>query len=121
MRCGLFRCLLGLLMLGAFLCAGLAQAMPTAVATSMASTPGMSDMASMPGMSMHQHDTAPMPCKGPIPNCCGDIGCIAMVALPPGFTPTVQPLVWSRVTYANFALAPAGVSPEPDLGPPIQL
>jgi len=105
MRFSLFRSLLGLLLLGAFLCAGLVQPMPTAAAASM------SDMASMPGMTMHHHDTAPMPCKSPIPTCCSDIGCIAMVALPPAFTPTVQPLVWSRVTYANFASAPAGVSP----------
>ena len=112
MRLSLFRSLLGLLMLGAFLIAGLAQPMPTVSAA---------PMAAMPGMTTHHHDTAPMPCKGPLPNCCSDIGCIAMVALPPAFTPTVQPLVWSRITYAHLASAPAGVSPEPDLGPPIQL
>jgi hypothetical protein len=99
-----------LLVLGAFLCVGLGQSMPSADAAPTGD-----------GMTMDMGDggTMPMPCKGKIPDCYSGIGCIFMVALPPAYTPTATPLAWSRIVYASVTASRAGTSLEPDLGPPI--
>lgn len=96
-------------MIAAFLCAGLGQLTPTA------------DAASMPGMTMATDSggSTPPPCKSSIPNCVTDIGCIFMVALPLAYTPTVAQHAWSRIFYASTTASHAGMSLEPDLGPPI--
>lgn len=107
-----------LIVLGAFMCVGIGQPMPFAQATPTSDMPGMSmtmDMGDGSAMPMPM----PMPCKGKIPNCYSSMGCIFMVALPPAYTPTATQLAWSRVVYASVASRHAGLSLQPDLGPPI--
>ena len=75
---------------------------------------------SMNGMMHEQHGQGEkMPCKGMLPNCVTDIGCIFLVSLPaPGldfFTTTN----WSSVTYDNAPEALGGRTIKPALGPPI--
>ena len=72
-------------------------------------------------MAMDMGDTGsmPMPCKSKLPNCFSSIGCIFMVALPPAYTPTATQLTWLRVVYTSVTSSQAGMSLEPDLGPPI--
>ena len=114
MRFGPIRYWFMLFVLGAFLCAGIVQPVPTADA---APTDGMAGMS----MAMDAGDTGsvPMPCKSNLPNCFSSIGCIFMAALPPTYAPTATPLAWSRIVYASVTGARAGTSLEPDLGPPI--
>ena len=114
MRFGPLRRVFMLIVLGSFLCIGLGQPMPSADAAPMGDMSGMSMT-----MGMGDGGTMPMPCKGKIPDCYSSMGCIFMVALPPGYTPTATQLVWSRVVYPGVASSHAGLSFEPDLGPPI--
>ena len=101
-----------LFVLGAFLCAGFGQPVPTSDAA---------PMGAMAGMVMDTGDTGsvPMPCKSNLPDCFSGIGCIFVVALPPGYTPTETQLAWSRIIYVSVAASHAGMSLEPDIGPPI--
>jgi len=96
--------------LGAFLGAGFVQAIPPAMQMS-------SDM------TMVDHDSGdkPMPCKGMVPVCMTDIGCIFMVGLPVSHTAIATVLSWSRVDYGAFTQQGEGLSHQPDLGPPIHL
>jgi hypothetical protein len=77
---------------------------------------------SMNGM-MHEQDgqSDKMPCKGVLPGCVTDLGCIFLVSLP---APTVAPFTvtaWSSVIYAGSSQALRGRSIQPALGPPISL
>lgn len=114
MLIGLLRRVLMLVVLGAFLCVGLGQPVPSLDAAPTGDMAGMSVV-----MDMGDGSTMPMPCKGKIPNCYSSMGCIFMVAFPPGYTPTATQLVWSRVVYPGTVTWHAGLSLEPDLGPPI--
>ena len=100
--------------LGAFMCAGLGQPVPAADAAPAG------DMAGMP-MAMGDTGSVPMPCKGNLPNCFSSGGCIFMVALPPAYTPIATQFTWSRIVYASASASPAGMSLEPDIGPPIHV
>lgn len=112
MRISLFRRLFMLFVLGAFLCAGFGQPVPTAQASSLSGISGMS-------MAMDPGDSMPIPCKSTVLNCFTDIGCVFMIALPPAYSPTSTPLAWSRVIYASVASVHSSMSLKPDLGPPI--
>lgn len=114
MRFGLIRRLFMFFALGAFLCAGLMSAAPTADAAPMDGMAGMSS-----AMDMGDAGNGPTPCKSSLPNCFSSIGCIFMVALPPAHIPTGSPIPWSAVVYASLDALLAGKSLEPDLGPPI--
>ena len=103
-----------LIVLGAFLCVGLGQALPSADTTP---TGGIAERSMT--MAMGGGGTTPMPCKGKIPDCYSSMGCIFMAALPPTYTPTAAQPVWSRVVYPSVASWHSGLSLEPDLGPPI--
>jgi hypothetical protein len=77
---------------------------------------------SMNGM-MHEHDSPgdKMPCKGMLPNCVTDIGCIFLVSLPaPGLTLATM-TAWSVVIYDNASEGVRGRTIKPALGPPISL
>ena len=115
MRFGSTRHWFMLFVLGAFLCAGLGQSVPNADAAPPGGMAGMS-MA----VDMADSGSMPMPCKGNLPHCFSSIGCIFLVALPSIHTPTATPLAWSRIVYASVTASRAGMSREPDLGPPIQ-
>lgn len=102
--------------LSAFLCAGLGQHVPTVAAAPMSSMAGVS-----PAMDMGNSDSVPMPCKSNLPKCFSSIGCIFLVALPPAHAQAVTRLAWSRIVYASVTAYRAGMTLEPDLGPPIHV
>ena len=77
--------------------------------------------AAMSGM-MHDQDNPgdKMPCKGMLPGCVTDVGCIFLVSLPaPGLT-FVTVTAWSSVSYDNESQGLRGRSIKPALGPPIR-
>ena len=105
----------------AFLGAGLMQNVPSA----QADTAGMAMMADQGG-----DDVAPMPCHGTqkqapckdkVPGCMTDLGCLFVVGIPAPPTRVGEHLAWGRVTYWATDNLAEGVTPEPDLGPPIRL
>ena len=77
---------------------------------------------SMNGM-MHEHDSPgdKMPCKGMLPNCVTDVGCIFLVSLPAPDLTLVAMTTWSSVIYDNTSEGSRGRTIKPALGPPISL
>ena len=72
---------------------------------------------------MHEHDSPgdKMPCKGMLPNCVTDIGCIFLVSVPTPDLNLFTTTTWSSVIYHNASEALRGRSIKPALGPPISL
>jgi hypothetical protein len=62
-----------------------------------------------------------MPCKGMLPNCMTDIGCIFLVSVPSPDLNLFTTTTWSSVIYQNASEALRGRSIKPALGPPISL
>src|ERR1700694_2077736 len=112
----LLRRILALLIVTAYLGATVLQAAPV--------YPASADMShsSMNGM-MHEHDSPgdKMPCKGMLPNCVTDIGCIFLVSLPAPDLTLVAMTAWSPVVYDNTSEGSRGRTIKPALGPPISL
>ena len=78
--------------------------------------------AAMNGM-MHEQDGQgdKMPCKGMLPGCISDIGCIFLVSIPTPDLTLVTTTTWSSVIYGNASDALRGRTIKPALGPPISL
>ena len=112
MRLRFLRHVVLVIMLGAFLSAGLVQAAwPLQAAASHNMT-----------MAADAGSDAPMPCKGMTPACMTDLGCIFMIGMPilsPALSMTR--LSWSRVSYADLAQLVDGLTRKPALDPPIFL
>jgi hypothetical protein len=115
MLVNLLRRLLALLIVTAYLGATILQVAPT-----FAANAGMSG--SMAGM-MHEPDgqNDKMPCKGMLPNCMIDIGCIFLVSVPTPDPDLFTPTSWSSVMYDSVSDALHGRTIKPPLGPPISL
>jgi len=96
-------------------------AMMLQVAPSYAASASMSS-SSMDGM-MHEQDGQgdKMPCKGMLPGCVTDLGCIFLVSLPTPNVALFTVTVWSSVIYDNAPEALGGRTIKPALGPPISL
>jgi hypothetical protein len=112
----LLRRIFALLIVTAYVGATVLQAAPTYAAHADMSGSSMNGM-------MHEHDSPgdKMPCKGMLPNCVTDIGCIFLVSLPvPDLTPVVM-TAWSSVIYDNTSEGSRGRTIKPALGPPISL
>jgi hypothetical protein len=62
-----------------------------------------------------------MPCKGMLPGCVTDLGCIFLVSLPAPNVALLTVTAWSSVTYADSSQSLRGRSIQPALGPPISL
>jgi hypothetical protein len=110
----LLRQLVVLVTLGAFVGAGVVQAMPSApmAGPRMAMTMAM-DMAD---------GEMPAPCQEKMPGCMVDLGCTFMAGLPMPPMPTVTQVSWSTtVTYWLESTCAAGLSLKPPLDPPISL
>ena len=77
---------------------------------------------SMNGM-MHEHDSPgdKLPCKGMLPNCVTDIGCIFLVTVTTPDLNLFSVTTWSSVIYDNASEALRGRTIKPALGPPISL
>jgi hypothetical protein len=113
----LLRRILTLLIVTAYVGATTLQVAPTYAANanmSSAATDGM----------MHEQDSPAgdkMPCKGMLPGCVTDLGCIFLVSLPAPDLTLVTLTAWSSVIYDNASEGLPGRSIEPALGPPISL
>ena len=91
------------------------------VAPTYAANADMSS-SSMAGM-MHEHDSPgdKMPCKGMLPGCVTDLGCIFLVSLPTPNVALFTVTAWSSVIYTGSSELLRGRSIKPALGPPISL
>jgi hypothetical protein len=115
MPVNVLRRILALLIVTAYAGATMLQVAPTFAADAGTS----SSMAT----TMHEQDGRKdkMPCKGMLPNCMTDIGCIFLVTVP---TPDVDLFTrtrWSSVIYDTASDALHGRTIKPALGPPISL
>jgi hypothetical protein len=114
----LLRQILALLIVTAYLGATVFQVAPVYAANA-----DRSSSSSMNGM-MHEQagQGQKMPCKGLLPNCVTDLGCIFLLSLPAApelnvFTRTA----WLSVIYPGSSQLLHGRSIKPALGPPIPL
>ena len=62
-----------------------------------------------------------MPCKGMVPGCVTDLGCIFLMSLPAPDLTLVTVTAWSSVTYPASDQSLRGRTIKPALGPPISL
>ena len=112
----LLRRILALLIVTAYVGATVLQAAPTYAAHADMSGSTMNGM-------MHEHDSPgdKMPCKGMLPNCVTDLGCIFLVSVPTPDLNLFTVTTWSSVIYHNASEALRGRTIKPALGPPISL
>src|ERR1700730_10397960 len=113
----LLRQLLTLLIVTAYLGATVLQVVPVYAANA-----DMSSSSSMNG-TMHKQDGQgdKMPCKGMLPGCVTDLGCIFLVSLPTPNVSLFTVTAWSSVIYTGSSELLRGRSIKPALGPPISL
>jgi hypothetical protein len=112
----LLRRILALLIVTAYVGATTLQVAPTYAANAHMSSSSMNGM-------MHEQDGSgdKMPCKGMLPNCVTDIGCIFLVTVPTPNLTLVTMTAWSSVIYDNASEGLRGRTIKPALGPPISL
>ena len=109
----LLRQILTLLIATAYIDATLLQAAPGYAANAGMNHAGM----------MHDHQNPgdnKMPCKGMLPGCVTDVGCIFFVTLPPPGLTVLSVTAWSSVSYDNASQGIHGRTIKPALGPPIR-
>ena len=112
----LLRRFLAFLVMTAYVGATMLQVAPSYTANADMSSSSMNGM-------MHEHDGQgdKMPCKGMLPNCVTDIGCIFLVSLPTPDLNLFTVTTWSSVIYDNASEALRGRTIKPAIGPPIFL
>ena len=94
-------------------------------ATTLQAVPGYAAAADMNhaaiGSMMHDRDNPAdkTPCKGMLPGCVTDLGCIFLVSLPAPDLTLVGTTAWSSVSYDNASHGLHGRTIKPALGPPI--
>ena len=112
----LLRRILALFIVTAYIGATVLQAAPTYAATAYMSSSSMSGMT-------HDQDGQgdKMPCKGMLPGCVTDLGCIFLVSLPTPHAGLFTVTAWSSVIYTGSSQSLHGRSIKPALGPPIFL
>ena len=112
----LLRRILVLLIVTAYVGATVFQVAPVFAASAETGSAAMNGM-------MHEQDGQgdKMPCKGMLPNCVTDIGCIFLVSVPTPDLTLVTTTTWSSVIYDNASDALRGRTIKPALGPPISL
>jgi hypothetical protein len=111
----LLRQVLTLLIVAAYVGATALQAVPSYAAGA--------DMnhAAVAGMIDHQnHSGDSMPCKGKLPGCVTDIGCIFLVSLPAPDLAFATVTAWASVSYDTTSQGLRGRTIKPALGPPIR-
>lgn len=108
----LFRRLLAVLIVAAYVGATMTEAAALA-------PPVMDAMGG--GMTQQSDSREPMPCKGKaLPSCVSDFGCIFLISLPaPPDLSLYTATDWLSVTYGAAAALLHGRSIKPALGPPI--
>src|SRR5438445_12785772 len=80
------------------------------------------NQAAMGGMMQDQDDPGDKkPCKGMLPGCVTDLGCIFLLSLPAPNVTLFTVTAWLSVIYDNASEALPGRTVKPALGPPISL
>jgi hypothetical protein len=112
----LLRRIFALLIVTAYVGATVFQAAPVFAAGTDMSRSSISGM-------MHEQNGPgdKMPCKGMLPGCVTDLGCIFLVSLPAPHITLVTVTAWSSVIYTGSSQSLRGRSIKPALGPPISL
>jgi hypothetical protein len=112
----LLRRIFALVIVTAYVGATVFQAAPTYAANADMSPSSMNSM-------MHEHDSPgdKMPCKGVLPGCVTDLGCIFLVSPPAPDLTLATVTAWSSVIYSGSSSSLRGRSIKPALGPPISL
>jgi hypothetical protein len=112
----LLRQILALLIVTAYVGATVFQVAPVFAASAETGSAAMNGM-------MHEQDGQgdQMPCKGILPGCITDLGCIFLVSLPAPDLTLVTITAWSSVIYDNASEGLPGRTIKPALGPPISL
>jgi hypothetical protein len=112
----LLRRILVLLIVTAYVGATVFQVAPVFAASAATGSAAMNGM-------MHEQDgqSEKLPCKGMLPGCVTDIGCIFLVSVPTPDLTLVTTTTWSSVIYDNASDALRGRTIKPALGPPISL
>ena len=112
----LLRRFLALLIVTAYVGAAVLQVAPTYAANADMSSAAMNGM-------MHEQDSPgdKMPCKGMLPGCVTDLGCIFLVSLLAPDLTLVTVTAWSSVIYPGLDQPLRGRTIKPALGPPISL
>jgi hypothetical protein len=102
------------LVVAAYVDATVPQVAPTYAANAEISHAAMSGMT-------HEEDSpgGKMPCKGMLPGCVTDLGCIFLVSLPPPDLTLVTVTAWSSIIYPGSNQPLRGRAIKPALGPPI--
>ena len=110
----LLRRILVLLIVTAYVGATVFQVAPVFAASPATGSAAMSGM-------MHEEPGQgdKMPCKGMLPGCVTDLGCIFLVSLPAQNVPLFTVTAWSSVIYDKASDALPGRTIKPALGPPI--
>lgn len=97
------------------------QAMPSAQTLNLAGSQTDPDC---PRMAMEHPDHGmpqPMPCKGVMPDCVKQMGCLGSVNLAARSDAPAAPVLFGVVAYWRTASFPSGRDVEPELFPPIDL
>jgi len=117
----LLRRILAVMIVIAYVGATMLQVVPSYAANTGTNHARMSHI-DMGGMT-HDHNNPgdKMPCKGMLPGCVTDLGCIFLVSLPPPDVALVTVTAWSSVSYDNRPQGLDGRTIKPALGPPISL
>ena len=117
----LLRRILAVMIVIAYVGATMLQVVPSYAASAGTNRAAMSHM-DMGGMRHDQNNPGDkMPCKGMLPGCVTDLGCIFLVSLPPPDLTPVTVTAWSSVSYDNRSQGLNGRTIKPALGPPISL
>ena len=112
----MLRQILTLLIVTAYIGATMLPAAP-----GYAANTGMNHAAMGGMMQDHQNPgDNKMPCKGMLPGCVTDVGCIFFVTLPPPGLTVLSVTAWSSVSYDNASQGIHGRTIKPALGPPIR-
>ena len=113
----LLRQILTLLIVTAYIGATMLPAAPGHAANA-----GMNHAAMGGMMQDHQNPgNDKMPCKGTLPGCISDLGCIFLVCLSAPHLTLVGVTAWSSVSYDNALPGLHGRTIKPALGPPIRV
>ena len=117
----LLRRVLILFVVTAYIGAAMLQARPSYAANAGMNHAAMShtDMRGMVHDRDHPGDKSP--CKGMLPGCVSDLGCIFLLSLPTPDLTLVTVTAWSSVSYESASQGLRGRTIKPALGPPIPL
>src|SRR5262244_211766 len=104
----------------AYVGATMLQVVPSYAASTGTNHAAMSHT-DMGGMTHDQDNPGEkMPCKGMLPGCVTDLGCIFLLSLPAPDLTLIGVTAWSSVSYDNASQGLHGRTIKPALGPPIR-